>query len=173
MTASDNFVVFRLDDVKVYISSKATSEPIMEGKWLKLVYVMNAQTAYVDNTKKNETVDLWHARLGYVSYQKLKVMMKKSMLKGLLDVSMVYAKPKKPHLDAAKLILQYMNGTAVNGIFYKKGSTCELQGYCDANYVGDLDTRRSTTGYVFNFGSGAISWYSKRQPTVSLLSTEA
>ena len=49
---------------------------------------MSAQTAYVDKTRRNETADLWHARLGHVNYYKLKMMMKKSMLKGLpqLDV---------------------------------------------------------------------------------------
>lgn len=55
---------------------------------MESVYVMSAQTAYVDKTRRNETADLWHARLGHLSYLKLKAMMKKSMLKGLpqLDV---------------------------------------------------------------------------------------
>jgi len=44
---------------------------------------MSAQDAYMDKTRKNETGDLWHARLGHVRYQKLKVMMQKSMVKGL------------------------------------------------------------------------------------------
>jgi hypothetical protein len=48
-----------------------------------------------------------------------------------------------------------------------------LKGYCDADWGGDLDTRRSTTGYMFFIGDGAISWNSKRQPTVALSTTEA
>jgi hypothetical protein len=55
----------------------------------------------------------------------------------------------------------------------RKGEDCKLVGYCDADYAGDHDTRRSTTGYVFKLGSGTISWCSKRQPTVSLSTTEA
>ncbi|KAM1753555.1 hypothetical protein ACFX12_006125 [Malus domestica] len=60
----------------------------MEGRRLESVYVMSAESAYVDRTRKNETSDLWHLRLGHVSYSKLSVMVKKSMLKGFpqLDV---------------------------------------------------------------------------------------
>ena len=60
----------------------------MEGRQLKSVYVMSAESMCVDKARKNETVDLWQAMLGHVGFCKLKVMMKKTMLKGLpqLDV---------------------------------------------------------------------------------------
>jgi hypothetical protein len=66
-----------------------------------------------------------------------------------------------------------VKGTLDYGILYKKDGECNLVGFCDADYAGDHDTRRSTTGYVFMLGWGAISWCSKRQPTVSLSTTEA
>lgn len=53
------------------------------------------------------------------------------------------------------------------------GDLKPLQGYSDADWGGDLKTRRSTSGYLFNIGSGVISWSSKRQPTVALSSCEA
>ncbi|KAL3533017.1 hypothetical protein ACH5RR_006538 [Cinchona calisaya] len=55
----------------------------MKGRGIELVYVMSAQEAYIEKTRKNDTADLWHARLGHMSYYKLKIMIKKSMLKGL------------------------------------------------------------------------------------------
>jgi hypothetical protein len=46
-------------------------------------------------------------------------------------------------------------------------------GYSDVDYDGDGGARRSTTGHFFSLESGAISWCSKRQPTVALSSIEA
>ena len=88
LTSLGNYVLFGPRDVKVYRHLKILGTPTMEGRRLQSVYVMSAETAYVDKTRKNETTDLWHMRLGHVSYHKLNVMMKKSMLKGLpqLDV---------------------------------------------------------------------------------------
>jgi hypothetical protein len=48
-----------------------------------------------------------------------------------------------------------------------------LSGYCDADWAGDLDERKSTTGYAFYVGDGCVSWNSKRQPTVALSTAEA
>ena len=61
------------------------------------------------------------------------------------------------------------------GITYGKDVSLghAVVGYCDADYGGDEDTRRSTTAYLFMLGGGAITWASKLQPTVALSSAEA
>ncbi|KAE8671632.1 hypothetical protein F3Y22_tig00111941pilonHSYRG00018 [Hibiscus syriacus] len=64
--------------------------------------------------------------------------------------------PKKPHLEAVRRILRYVKNTIDYGLLYKKGEDCKLVGYCDVDYAGDHDTRRSITGYVFKLGSGTI-----------------
>ncbi|XP_057530072.1 uncharacterized mitochondrial protein AtMg00810-like [Amaranthus tricolor] len=64
-------------------------------------------------------------------------------------------------------------GSIDYGVLYRNDRNFEVVEYCDVDYAGDLDIRRSITGYVFSLGSGAILWCSKRQPTVSLSSTEA
>lgn len=54
-----------------------------------------------------------------------------------------------------------------------QGTLSDLIDYTDSDWAGDTATRRSTSGYVFNVESGAISWSSKRQATVALSTCEA
>jgi hypothetical protein len=76
------------------------------------------------------------------------------------------------HLTAVKWIFRYLKGTSTMSLVYQ-GVIKRLSGYSDADWAGIYTTRRSTSGYVFNIGSAAISWASKRQPTVALSTCEA
>ena len=73
-------------------------------------------------------------------------------------------KPEEEHWRAAKGVLRYLVGTTNLGICYR--SKKELTGAVDVDNGGCRMTRRSTTGWVFTWNGGAISWTSKRQPTV-------
>ena len=54
-----------------------------------------------------------------------------------------------------------------------KGARGLIEGFVDADYRGDVDTHRSTTGFVFSMHGGPISWRSFLQPITSLSTTEA
>ena len=89
-------------------------------------------------------------------------------------ISRFMARPTMAHWLAAKRILRYLKGTINLGIFYRKQeSNPELMAFTDSDYAGDLDDRRSTSGFVFKLGAGAISRASKKQPIVALSTTEA
>ncbi|KAK9698049.1 hypothetical protein RND81_08G079100 [Saponaria officinalis] len=51
--------------------------------------------------------------------------------------------------------------------------TLKLVGYTDSDWAGDIDTRKSTSGYVFYLGYGVISWSSIKQQVVALSTAEA
>jgi hypothetical protein len=87
-------------------------------------------------------------------------------------VSRFSANPNPSHMVSVKRIMRYLGATAHMGLVFR-GHAKPLSGYTDSDWAGDPDTRRSTSGYVFTLGSGAISWSSKRQPTVSLSTCEA
>lgn len=89
-------------------------------------------------------------------------------------ISRHIAKPTELHLQAAKRILRYLKGTVNYGILYKKGGRNEeLLAFTDSDYAGDVEDRKSTSGYMFLLSSGAVSWLSKKQPIVTLSTTEA
>jgi hypothetical protein len=50
---------------------------------------------------------------------------------------------------------------------YRRSDSLEIKGYSDADYAGDKDDRKSTTGYVFTLTGGAISWRSCKQSIVA------
>ena len=82
------------------------------------------------------------------------------------------SKPLESHWIAAKCVLRSLNGTCNYGILYTDISDVILVGYLDSNWVGNLDDRRSITGYTFSIGSGVIAWSSKKRSIVALYSCE-
>src|SRR5438046_2074307 len=72
---------------------------------------------------------------------------------------------------AVKRVLRYLQGTPSLGITYHP-PPLRLTGYSDADWAGDVNTRRSTTGYVAMLNR-AVAWRSQRQPTVALSTMEA
>lgn len=72
-----------------------------------------------------------------------------------------------------KRILRDIKGTLHLGLHITKDNGLELSAYCDSDWAGCKETRRSTTGFCTLLGQNLISWSAKRQPTVSRSSTEA
>jgi hypothetical protein len=80
--------------------------------------------------------------------------------------------PGPIHFKTLNKVWDYLRNTADLGLYYHSKSST-LIGYTDADWGGDIDTRRSTTGYIFLYRGTPISWSSKLQKTVALSSCEA
>jgi len=81
------------------------------------------------------------------------------------------SKPTTDHLLATKRVLRYLKETSGMALVY--GSVDKLIGYTDSDFAGDLNDRKSTSGYVCTLAGAAVLWKSKKQSLVSLSSTEA
>ncbi|XP_048491380.1 secreted RxLR effector protein 161-like [Beta vulgaris subsp. vulgaris] len=81
--------------------------------------------------------------------------------------------PTQQHMGAAKRILRYVAGSVDFGIWYGKSSSFRLFGYSDSDWAGCSEERKSTSGYIFSLGPGAVSWSTKKQNVVALSSSEA
>jgi hypothetical protein len=86
--------------------------------------------------------------------------------------------PGRAHWDIVKGILAYVNETQSRGIIYGSRETSDelmdsVYVYCDADHAGNVDNRRSRTGYVAMLHGGAVSWKTRLQERASISSTEA
>jgi hypothetical protein len=80
--------------------------------------------------------------------------------------------PSTLHWTAAKRVLRYLKGTIDHGLWYTKGPLI-LQAFCDSDWAGNPNDRRSTTGIDIVLGSSLISWTAKKQTVVARSSIEA
>ena len=80
--------------------------------------------------------------------------------------------PKETHLQAVKRIFKYLQGTQNYGLWYPRDTDLTLHAYTDANWVGSVDDRKSTSGGAFFMGSRLVSWFSKKQSSIALSTAE-
>ena len=89
-------------------------------------------------------------------------------------ISKCMANPRREHWNAVKWIFRYLNGIAEHVILFSRQSGTNLViGYVDTDYAGDVDDRRSTTGYLFTLLGGPICWKSTLQSIVAMSTTKA
>eukprot|EP00253_Pinus_taeda_P008473 PITA_08473 len=92
-------------------------------------------------------------------------------------LSRFMSKPGKEHWTIVKRVFRNLRSTSDYGLYYQGRSGLDrmlnIHGFVDADWVGDLDQRRSISGYVFNLFGGTVSWMSKKQSVVALSTTEA
>jgi len=83
--------------------------------------------------------------------------------------------PGPSHFVAAKRVLRYLAGTSTFGIRYHRctENANTLHAYVDADFAGNPEDRLSVTGFIVFLNGGPIAWISRRQPVVSVSSTEA
>ena len=87
--------------------------------------------------------------------------------------------PTLIHWEAAKRIIRYLLNTREHGIMYRaegrgvQGYAHQLAGFTDADYAGDVNDRKSTTGWIFTFNGAPISWASKKQGLVARSTMES
>ena len=76
-------------------------------------------------------------------------------------------------MKATKRILRYLKHTQNVGLWYTKGAKFELVGYYDSDYAGCKVERKSTSSTCQLLGRSLVSWSSKKQNSVALLTAEA
>ena len=68
--------------------------------------------------------------------------------------------------------MRYLKGMTDLGLYYGSDHDYRLYGYTDSDWLGSAVDRKSTLGGCYCLGSAMISWFSKKQSNVSLITTE-
>lgn len=113
----------------------------------------------------------YHEAVGSLMY--LAIGTRPDIAFALSTVSQYLESPDKIHWNAVKRVLKYLKGTVDFGLIFESKPNLELLAYSDADYAGDVETRKSTSGSVFKLGGNTISWYSQKQKSVALSTTES
>lgn len=80
--------------------------------------------------------------------------------------------PQELHWKAVKRVMKYLKGTIDLSLCFGESSD-NLIGYCDSDYAGEVEERRSTSGYIFMLHGGPVAWSSSLQRVTALSSSEA
>ena len=81
--------------------------------------------------------------------------------------------PDIDHWKAAKKVMRYLQGTKDYMLMYRRTDNLEVIGYSDSDYAGCIDSRKSTSGYVFMLAGAAVSWRSAKQTLTATSTMEA
>ena len=70
--------------------------------------------------------------------------------------------PSIDHWRAEKKVMRYLQGTKDYMLMYRRTNNLEVIGYSDSDFAGCVDSRKSTSGYIFMMVGGAVSWRSAK-----------
>ncbi|OAY34729.2 hypothetical protein MANES_12G040959v8 [Manihot esculenta] len=97
----------------------------------------------------------------YLTATRLDLMFSASLLSRFIQ------SPSHKQFGVTKRVLRYLKGIANYGIYYTNVEDAALVGYSNSDYAGCLDDYKSTSDYVFSFGSGAFTWNLRKQDIVA------
>ncbi|XP_038974802.1 secreted RxLR effector protein 161-like [Phoenix dactylifera] len=81
--------------------------------------------------------------------------------------------PDIEHWKAVKTVMRYLQGNKDFKLIYRHSDRLEVVAYSDSNFVGNTDTRKSTSGYIFLLIGSVVSWKSIKQTIVASSTMEA
>jgi hypothetical protein len=121
------------------------------------------------------TINDYQTKLGSIMYAAIGTLPQLAF--AIQKLSQFSSNPSAEHLTALKRVFRYLAYVRDQnlGLTYggKEKWPEDIVGYSDSDWASDLDDRRSTSGFVFMLGGGAISWSSKKQASPATSSCEA
>jgi hypothetical protein len=162
----------------VYLSQEAYIEKLLKRFMLENVndvptpMLEGAQlTKFQGGRSTDAFKKLYQEKVGSLQY--LSKMTRLDISYPTKEVSKHCHNPGPQHMKAVNRILAYLKTTKNHRLKLNVGGDIQIRDYADADFAGNLETRRSTTGFVIMLGNAPISWRSTDQRCVSLSTLES
>jgi hypothetical protein len=169
------------EDKKLFISQEQYIEKVLERFNMNKAKVVSSPLAthFKLSTKQSPSTDEEKENMERIPYASAVGSLMYAMVCTRPDiahavgvVSRFLSDPGRKHWNAVKWIMRYLRGTSKLCLSFGSGKPM-LVGYTDSDMAGDVDTRKSTSGYLITFSGGAVSWQSRLQKCIALSTTEA
>jgi Reverse transcriptase (RNA-dependent DNA polymerase)/gag-polypeptide of LTR copia-type/Integrase core domain/GAG-pre-integrase domain len=119
-----------------------------------------------------EDIKLYQQQVGSLIYLSYKT--RPDITYAINKCARYMSNPNYSHFKALDRIWKYLNKYPNYGTYYNCNiDKLELIGYTDADWGGDITSRKSTSGYIYFINNNIISWNSTLQKTTALSSCEA
>ncbi|UYV71230.1 hypothetical protein LAZ67_8002295 [Cordylochernes scorpioides] len=154
----------RQPDGSIFINQKAYIKRILEKFNMSQANKVGTPTDNSTVPGEAEILENVPFREAIGSLMHLSCLTRPDITFALNKVSQKLAAPTKYDWEAVKRIFKYLVGTTEYGIMYQKGHKVGvLESFSDADFAGDPETIRSTSGVVCKLAGGAISWLSQNK----------
>jgi hypothetical protein len=166
----------KIENKTIYIDQKKYILNILERfNKLNLLPVstpvdLGVQIKKYDQQATKEEINLYQKQVGALLY--LSIRTRPDIAYAVSKASRYTQNPGPIHFKALDRIWKYLLYT-IDLVLIYNCINLRLIGYCDADWAGCYDSRKSTTGYIFTLSNNIISWNSILQKTVALSSCEA
>ena len=135
---------------------------------------LESRKKFHKKTEEEERFDksIYQQAIGYLTY--VSTATRPDIAAAVVTLSQFMTNPSKEHWMGMNGMLRYIKGTLSYRLkFSVNDDECDLYGFSDADWAGDADNWRSTSGYVFKVANSTVSWCSKKQAAVATSTTEA
>jgi hypothetical protein len=169
----------RMDDGSIFLHQKVYTENVVQRfrmEHANSVKIPADQYHQMDpemhtNGDKETDNKLYRQIIGSLMYLSLGT--RPDITYAVNKASQFLENPRKTNWKAAKRIVKYLKGRINHGLYFPVKQEGHVYAFSDADYAGDVTSRKSTTGIVVKLGTAIIAWKSTRQKIVALSTTEA
>ena len=142
---------------KVWIGQQAYVESVLQKFGMEMANPVatpvDTSTKLMKSTDEEESFDQHQYQSAIGSLLYLSIATRPDIAFAVSNAAKFSAQPAKQHWTAVKRIMQYLRGTVNLGLAFTPQLSGEVIGYSDADWGGDVNDRKSTSGYRISSNS--------------------